>query len=411
MAIVTWRKKLYDLGGNLISSVDEATNRSWAEALNGIDQMDIGLYHDDALVPELRPGYVVLKMWRDVVDPENGISSIRPDAFPTFAGILGQRNIQPGSNVFNYTFYSPLWRLQSRFHLLDHYLGPDTIVLDPQNTGPGTEIVPATVGNLLWKLIDLVNNTWGPDVNETGIGRGSFEDTGLLGDVYTIAKNDSTWEHFDSILSAFGSPDIAPTYQHVDGNNEYMLLNTRLYRGLNLTGAWGLAFPKVALYYTQDRELRNLADLGLQEVIQPGVTANFVRGHGQAGKESISAQDDETGVYFGRDEVGPYMKNVTYDSVHTAASLWAHVQMELKRTGKPVVVWSPQLGQNVPPYYGVDFGMGDLIVLNADRDGRDTGGDLAQRVYQMRATMSDNNVETVTVAVADDFTDKVPPTQ
>jgi hypothetical protein len=57
-------------------------------------------------------------------------------------------------------------------------------------------------------------------------------------------------------------------------------------------------------------------------------------------------------------------------------------------------------------YYGKDYSLGDVVMLNANKDALQVNN-VKQRIYQVSLTMSDNNMETAAPLVSEDFYGKV----
>ena len=128
MADVGWIIKHYDRFGNAINTnyssyvsgegttnqILHATNRQLGFYLNSIDTLNFSIYLDDPVATQIKRLKSFIKVWRTWPgggDPPNN---------PCFAGIVGSHQKSGSQNIMNVTAYNPFWRLQLRFHLLNH---------------------------------------------------------------------------------------------------------------------------------------------------------------------------------------------------------------------------------------------------------------------------------------------------
>ena len=230
MADVNWTIEHFNRSGNAINAnyagysdigitneVAHATNRQLGFFLNSIDTCEFSLYLDDPMAAQINRLTSFIKVWRSTPgysDPSNQ---------PAFAGPVYYHQKNGAQNIMNIKCASPLWILQLRFHLLNHYLktNPDTAVDYRQS-------------ELIWRLIYFISNAFGPVVSQTGIDKGTFFDvaTEIIMAPYFQPKGANVWtEIFDGILARAGSVDIIPRYHHTSGNGRLMYLDTALKRG------------------------------------------------------------------------------------------------------------------------------------------------------------------------------------
>src|SRR3990172_12834181 len=131
-----------DLGA-VSNKIRRATNRNIQFYLNGADQLSFSLNLKDPMALIVKPLTSFVKVWRSVpgyADPANA---------PCFSGIVTSRVLRGNAGQVDYTVFSPIWRLQSRFHILNHYLNINV------DTGQ-----LFTHSELMFKFIDLVNEAF-----------------------------------------------------------------------------------------------------------------------------------------------------------------------------------------------------------------------------------------------------------
>jgi len=190
MANATWTLKHYsrdgvpqnaaDWGNDIQATSNElrrATARQLQFNLNGIDQLQFTLNLKDPAALILRPITSFVKVWRS----SSGYSD--PPSVPCFSGIVTQRVLNGEAGTVSYVVQSPLWRLQSRFHILNHYLA---INVDTGNL--------FTQSELMFKFIDLVNEAFGIQAGFTGIAQGTFSwGADPVAAPYFQARGSNTW--------------------------------------------------------------------------------------------------------------------------------------------------------------------------------------------------------------------------
>lgn len=408
MAITRWTLKNYNLSGVGVTAADMThaatisnqikhyTNSKLGLALNGVDQLDFTLYLDDPMALQIRRLHNVVKVWRTVLDDDGSTIYADPSDTPCFAGVVSNTIKDGDANTMNITAMSPLWRLQSRFHLLNHYL----------KTNPDTGN-PYTESEMIWKLIDLVNEAFGIGDSNTGITKGTFS----AGSEITVApmfiqKGSNTWTNiFDGIMGRAGSVDIVPRYHHTASSPRLMYLDTDEKRGTDNT-AFSLN------YHTGSND--NLDNLTEEETPIPGEFANYVWavGHGGPNSGKIAAAENDNDDDDGYDTIGIYMRRADYDdetligvSGPPATHLLLNAQSELAQSRVPKSTYTATISPASDAHYESDFTLGDLITLNADKHALVVSG-VAQRVYEVTLTNSDANIETVSLGLANDFTGK-----
>jgi hypothetical protein len=296
----------------------------------------------------------------------------------------------------NIVCYSPLWRLQSRFHILNHLLkiNPDTG--DPYKQS-----------ELLWKLIDLVNGAFGGS-SYTGIELGVFDDlvTEVEVSPYFIAKGSNTWAHFETILDRPASVEIVPLYTD-GGTATLMMFGTAQKRGVDLSASqdWDYCI-------NANSQLSNMVK---EELAVPGEFANYVWAVGQGGPNSgkIALAENVADDADGYDNIGIYMRRADFPDQKTigligppSTGLQTIVQAELAQSRVPKTSYTVTISPASDLKYANDFLLGDVVTLNASKGALNFTG-VVQRIYDVNLAMSDNNLETVTVLLADDFTGKV----
>lgn len=391
-----------DLGTTNV--IGHATDRNLAIVMNGIDTLNFALYLDDPMAAQIKRLESFVKLWRTApgyADPSNT---------PCFAGIVASHTKVASENIMRVTAYNPFWRLQLRFHLLNHYLktDPDTAALYKQS-------------GLIWRLIFFISNAFGPTISNTGIDKGTFYD---LANEITMApyfqpKGANVWsEIFDGILARAGSIDLIPRYHHTSGNSRLMYLDTALKRGTDRSGSltfdYRVGTPSV------------LADIVETEEVAPG-TGDGTRGFGNyvwavgaggpnSGKIAVAQDAGFTGE--GYNAIGIYMVRNNYPDVKRIGlgpsapggptDLRANAINDLARAIVPDLRYDAPLSPAANIYYDKDYKVGDVINLQAIK-GALVVNNVKQRIYEVGLSMSDNNFETVTTRIAKDFTGKVAP--
>jgi hypothetical protein len=393
-----WDIRHYNKGGSAINAnysgysdagttnqVAHATDRQLGFYLNNLDTCSFSIYLDDPMAAQISRLNSFIKVWRNVPgysDPSNQ---------PCFAGIVTQTTKNGAQNTMQVTAYSPLWRLQTRFHLLNHYLKKNP------NTG-----LTYTQSELIMRLITLTSQAFG-SVSYIGIDRGTFYDNGSEVKVapYFQPKGANVWaEIFDGILSLAGSVDIIPRYHHTSGSSRLMYLDTALKRG----GNSGTTFS------FHSGSPSNCDDMTELESVNPDKFANYVWAVGQGGANSgkVAASQD-TGLM---NSLGVYMKRTDYEDVKRIGVagppptfLRARAVNDLARAIVPDTAYTATLSPAGNIYYGRDFDIGDLVHLSASKGAMQIN--TSQRLYECVLTNSDNNMETAAPTLSKDFTGKV----
>lgn len=411
MATFQWTIRNYDLDGVPVTAADmtpaatvssqikHATGRSLGLALNGVDQLNFTLFLDDPMALELRRLHNVVKLWRTILADDG--STIYADAAgsPCFAGRVVNTVKDGENNTMSVTCFSPLWNLQSHFHLLNHLLktNPDTADL-------------YTESELIWKLIDLVNNAFGISISGTGIDLGTFSSPSEITVApFFVQRGSNTWTNiFDGIMGRAGSIDIIPEYVHTDSDPTLMLFSTDDKRGADLSATVGFNYRTG----TSD----NLNNLTEEETPIPNEFANYVWavGHGGPNSGLIAMDENPNDDDDGYDTIGIYMRRADYEDEKNigtsspATHLMLDAQSELAQSRVPKTAYTATMSPAASIYYGEDYTMGDVVMLNANKGALQVT-DVKQRIYEATIDNSDNNMETVTMGIAKDFTGKVAP--
>ena len=404
----SWDIRLYDKGGNAINAnysgyssegttnkIAHATDRQLGFYLNSIDTLDFALYLDDPMAAKIKRLTSFIKVWRTVpgyTDPSNQ---------PCFTGIVADHTKSGAANIMRIKAYNPLWRLQLRFHLLNHYLktNPDTAADYRQS-------------ELIWRLIYFISNAFGPTVSFTGIDQGTFYDVGteIVVAPYFQPKGANVWtEIFDGILAKAGSVDIIPRYHHTSGNGRLMYMDTALKRGTDKSGSVSFEFNTTTP--------SNCDDVTETEQVVPGKFGNYFWAVGAGGPNSgrVAVAQDNGSIDEGYNAIGIYMARNDYGDVKRIGKgplvaggpthLRANVINDLARGIVPDLRYDVALSPAANIYYGKDFSVGDVIKLNASK-GALSVSNLSQRIYECVLSISDNNMETAAPRIAKDFTGK-----
>ncbi len=410
MATVNWTIKNYDLDGNGITAADmttsatvsnqikHSTNRQLGLALNGIDQLDFTLFLDDPMALQIRRLHNVVKLWRTVLDDDGNPIYQDPDGSPCFAGRVVNTIKDGEDNTMAVTAFSPLWNLQCHFHILNHLL----------KTNPDTDEL-YTESELMWKLIDLVNNAFGIGISGTGIEQGTFSSpTEITVAPFFVQRGSNTWSNiYDGIMSRAGGVDLIPEYVHTDGDPTLMFFSTDEKRGEDISGT------TVFRFHTGSSD--NLSNLTEEETPIPNEFANFVWAVGQGGTNSgkIALDENVNDDDDGYETIGIYMRRADFEDEKEVGSagppathLMLDAQSELAQSRVPKTAYTASISETADIYYGNDYSMGDVVLLEANK-GALLVSSIKQRIYEVTLNNSDNNVEAVTAGIANDFTGKV----
>ena len=412
MGDVSWEMKLYDRSGNAINAnysgysdlgvtnvIGHATDRRLNFYLNAVDELEFALYLDDPMALNIQRLTRFVKVWRTVPGYTDGSNT------PAFAGIVGNHQKDGESNLMRVKCFSPFWRLQSRFHLLNHYL--------KKNPATGNDY---TQSELIWKLIDLINNAFGLSVSFTGIEQGTFYDSGSEISVapYFQPKGANTWvEIFEGILLRPGSVDLIPRYHHTGGNPRLMYLDTALKRGTDKSGSVTFSYRTATP--------SNCTNMTEEELVEPGELANYVWAVGAGGPNSgkVAVSQDNGAIGEGYNAIGIYMRRVNKPDIKrigilganppkTATHLKAIALAELARSIIPKTTHAVSLSPTANIYYAKNFSIGDVVNLDGEKGALIVGNE-KKRIYRCTLSISDNNMETAAPLVADDFFGKVAP--
>lgn len=415
MANVTWTIKHYDrFGGPITANYSSyfpdygtsnqlyATNRAMSFSLNSYDTLDLTLYLDDPMAAQVRRMRSYLKVWRTIKDDNGSTIYADPANTPCFAGVVGVTNKNGEANTMSIKAYGMLWKLKLRFHVMNHYL--------KTNIATGN---PYKQSELMWKLIDLINGAFSiADPTGTGIAQGNF--LWLANEPvvspYFQSKGSNTWAHiFDSIMDRAGGVDIIPRYHHTDGSSTFMYFDTDEKRGIDRSGSLNFRF------HTGTND--NLTNLVEETQIVPNEFGNYLWavGHGGPNSGKIAMQRHD-GTGFGSDaigEVGVVMVRKDYPDIKRVGvagppptHLRALADADFKVAKVPQTTYSVTMSPAVAFYYGLHYGVGDVIRLDASK-GALVVSNVKQRIYECGLAMSDQNVETSAPTIANDFYGKV----
>jgi hypothetical protein len=403
--VYKWTMKLFNYDGSTPVTADysdysfdttsneifHATNRNMNFYLNGVDDASFTLYLDDPIASLIIPTKSYIKIWRHIYEPD-GISLIYEDEsdIPAFAGVVQSTSKDGDANTMQVKAFSPLWRLQTRFHVNNHYL-----VID-QGTGD-----PYTGSGIIFKLIDLLNSAFpatGDEYTGIEIGTASWGGEPEMSP-YFVAKGSVTWALIsDDVMSRPAAADIVPVYND-DGSNINMYLNTEQKRGADRSAT--IEFR----YHTGTND--NCENITDEISANPGDFANFlwVIGHGGANSGKVAIAWDNDSGDFDSDSIGLYMKTVDKSEVKRLKALKKIAEAELAQSRIPKSAITVTLSPYGGLFFANDFKVGDVVKVIADKNALQANK--KQRIYQVGLTISDNNVETASPLVSKDFYGKV----
>jgi hypothetical protein len=407
MANVTWTMRLYDINGNGISAanmnpiapstsneIQHAFNRTLTIPLNGLDTLNFSLYLDDPMAANIVRLRTVVKLWRTIRN--DGGSIIYSDNDPIFAGIVPHTAKNGDDNTMNITVQGALWRLQSRFHILNHYL----------KTNIDTD-EPYTQSELMWKLIDLINNAFGLDDSNTGIVKGTFSaGNDPVMAPYFVPKGSNTWTNiFEEIMNRPGGVDIVPSYVHIDGDPTLMEFNTEDVRGNS----------NVTTFRYRTGSGDNLINLEEETQAVPGEFANYLWAVGDGGPNSgkIAMEENIDDDADGYHNIGIYMRRVDMPDIKKIGlrtpiptHLRAIAIAELAQSRVPQVEYRCEISPAGNTYYGAHFNVGDTVAVVGSNGALNVNAD-DLRIYDATLAMTENNFEICSVSISEDFTGKV----
>ncbi len=404
MANVAWTMRLYDTGGSGISAADyngavsneikHAINRSLQIPLNGVDALNFALYLDDPMSFQIKRLRTVVKLWRTIRNDSGSV--IYADADPCFGGVVAYTIKQGEEGTMNVNVQSPFWRLQSRFHILNHYLKTN---VDTNADYKQSE--------LMWKLIDLVNNAFGLEDSNTGIIKGTFaaaNDPTVA--PFFVPKGSNTWTNiFEVIMNREGGVDIVPTYTHIDGDPSILVFNTEEKRGNN----------NIATLRYRTGSNDNLDDLTEEEQPIPGEFANYLWAVGAGGPNSgkIAMRENIDDDADGYSNIGIYMRRADFENIKKIGlrgppptHLHNIAEHEFAIARVPKTNYTATISPVGGAYYGANFSVGDTVSLIGGKGSLDVNVS-GQRIYEATLSMSENNMETCEATLAADFTGKV----
>jgi hypothetical protein len=433
MAPVTWLIRAYDLEGNPLSIPDMlgvsadseqvryCSQRVLSQPVNGIEQLSGRILLVDPAAGLINKKTTVLKMWRTINDPIRGIIKPYVAATPDFAGPVIATNVSASSGYKSFIAVNPLWRMQERFHVLNHHLQDDT-VLSPDYPSPhqltcNGDNLPFDASALMYRMIALLSARSTPfqrtdlcirrppTKDYTGTP-GAFVGTGAGADYwpktiqvapYFIAKGTMGWdEMFQDIMQRVSHPDLHPEYIHVNGDRKLMYFKTAVVRGTDKSGTVHFDFHTGSF---------NLADIDVDETLTPGSYGNFVWVIGDGGPNVYAALalDVASEMAYG----SAMILDTVSGGIKTDLDPVAPAELAVGKQGDAPTFQLTLLPEDVGSfYYGVDYDLGDIITVNATKGYWSISG-YKQRIYQADLNMDDDNVETPQLLVSNDYLGKI----
>jgi hypothetical protein len=394
--------RLYDTSGGPITGADyngavsneikHGFSRQLEIPLNGIDQLSFSLYLDDPMSYNIVRLRTVVKLWRTIRNDSGTV--IYADNDPCFGGVVGYTLKDGAENTMNINVQSPFWRLQFRMHILNHYL--------KTNIDTGLDYKQS---ELMWKLIDLVNNAFGLEDSNTGIIKGIFAAANdPVVAPYFVAKGSNTWTHiFETIMNRPGGVDIVPSYTHVDGDPSILVFNTDEKRGESNV---------ITLRY-RTGSADNLDNLTEENQPVPGEFANYLWAVGQGGPNSgkIAMEENINSDADGYRNIGIYMRRADFPDIKKIGlagppptHLKAIAKSEFAQSRIPKTNYTCEISPVGGVYYGSHFSVGDTVDLLGGKGSLNVN-ETSQRIYDATLSMSENNIESTSVSIAEDFTE------
>lgn len=421
MANVSYRVKLFARNGAYLADIsDELVSRNRGINLNGIDTFGFGLSTRAANAGLVQPLSTFVRMWRDVEG-----RAPRPEGFPNFCGWVGQPSKSAKNKSMTFMSYSPIWRLQSRFHIDVHDFG------DPTAAGASYEAVnnpntPMTPSQILWKMIENTAQVTSPD-DWMGMALGALN-TAEKTWWERYPRGQSTWELLTNFLGK-GLFDLFPTYVSDPGNPDRMILfNTVTKRGVARSS------PKFEFIADKEdpRYPGNLDDMTEAVSTEPGSFATYVVVQGPGDRKVDRAIWEADGGSRSMDWLGDMY--VTYDGIPTRTNppfttlpndmndigvyqLWeknnlamfqdqrdAHAFAKLKRMHAPPQVLSAVFPPGSDSGFEHDWNVGDVMLCSCD-EGAMSFTDVSRRVAAVNLTLDDLGAETCAVTLVEDYAD------
>lgn len=385
-----------------------AFNLTWTMPLNGIDMFEFSLYLDDPAAALIAHKTSLIRVWRYIDDDENSKYLTPAAGTPDFCGVVSRVFKHGAENRMDCVAMSPLWLLQSRFHILNHRLVIDTSEYgDPTDyEGGNANDEPWDHSALMFRIIDMINGAFNDSGGDTGIRKPPaplFEGNTLYWprtievSPFFVAKGTIPWSHiFDNLMNRPDAPDIAPEYIYDEGERDTMYFRTAIHRGTD-------RFSTVNFGYRTGT--KNLSDFTEDSQVVPGEYANYVWAVGDGGPNGPAVGQDQNssemlskGLYMKMEEV----KGAKLRDVDDLAESFLDVA---QLADDPI--YEIKLAELTPTYFGLDFFLGDMVKLNASK-GALSVVNKKQRIYQVVLNWSNNNTETVSLQIASDFKGKYP---
>lgn len=409
---VEWRIGHYDRNANSINSagidgatgltvIDErikhATNLKWSQPLNGLDQLTFDLYLDDAAAYLIKKKTSYIRIWRFIDDPEAGKSLTPTEGTPDFCGVVTAVTKKASTGLMSVTCMSPLWKLQSHFHIDNHRLTVDAASLIGGNyEGGNGDGLRWDHSALMFRLIDMINGAFKNSGGDTGI-RKPLSGPPYWPKTITVApffvqKGTYTWPLiFEDLMKRAYAPDLVPEYIYTPGSKNVMYFKTAVTRGINRTSTFSFD-------YRTGR--KNLEDIEESAQVVPGTYGNFQWVVGDGGPNSGILDERSNAVDITENDIYMVRKDVQGTKPADVTSLGpAELKIALKSDDE---IYTCSVATGTDDYFGIDYDIGDLVGLNADKGALQVING-KQRIYQVDLSYSDNNVESVDVEISSDF--------
>lgn len=395
-----WGIVLYDIGGSPIADLSQAAfNETLTRELNGIDTFSWEMHLDAMETSQVAAITRLVRVWRD--------------GTLMFAGVVGPVTRSAAARTASFTAFSPLWRLQHRYHIDPHDF---TYITGRGQLNPAFPTDPYQGGTdpseIMWTMIEFTSQVVGySGGDDAGIVKGSLAQYAfidnlelgppLLGKRYSRGQN--TWDLIQDIIQAPGMPDLDCSY--IDGGSSMLEFNTVAKKG----SPAGVSFD----YRTG---AKNLDDLVETTNVEPGSFANYIAVQGQGdtdAQQTIVRADGVTqpiprsgGMSWTPPDLisshGLYMRFEKLEEAVEKDGLNARaLGQHLLRTGMyPPVYYDPVLSPAVVWDWPGSFDIGDTVTINCARDGMSFS--VGQRISQVTCKRGADGAETFGVTL---FTD------
>lgn len=408
-----WVLKHYNLAGGGITAasydgsvsneIKHATDRRVHFVLDNYEDLNFNLYLDDPMAATIKPITSVVKLWRYIYTDSGSLVYADPSGTPAFGGFVTFVEKNGESNQMQVRVFSPLWRLKTRFHIRNHYL----------KTNPDTGI-NYTTSEIIWRFISYLQVAFGGQgLGATGTTAGEIASPSYMGMAkgnflwgsdplmgpYFQGKGENGWSNiFDTIMSRAECPELIPRYYHADGSGIIMYLDTNKARGSDKTASVQFRF-----HTGSNDNLDNLIES--VDIQEPGSFANYVWAWGSGGPNSgkLAMRANIAEDQYGYNTTKIYQLGTYYaDLALFDTTLGKVADGDLKKARKPPMVYSIGISPAITgPFYGANYSTGDAVSLYASK-GALSASNVKLRIYESNLSMSDNNVETVSLALGND---------